>query len=152
MKPDFERERAWWDDKAATEEQDLSDEAINRALRWREIERHLRGVRTVLSVGGGTGAFTIPLAKRGLAVTHLDLSPVMLALARQKAAGLPSLELIEGNAVNLSRFEDRSFDLVPNIDGAISFCGSMAEVAIAETCRVSCGNSSLPVQGLNTFF
>lgn len=34
------------------------------------------------SLGGGTGAFTIPLAERGLRVTHLDLSPAMLNLAR----------------------------------------------------------------------
>ena len=42
MKPDFKRERDWWDEKDAVEERDLSDEAINRALRWRETERHPR--------------------------------------------------------------------------------------------------------------
>ena len=52
---DFERERAWWDAKASSEETDRADEAINRALRWREITRRLDGVRTVLDVGGGTG-------------------------------------------------------------------------------------------------
>ena len=33
MQPDFQRERQWWDAKAPKEEQDLADEAVNRALR-----------------------------------------------------------------------------------------------------------------------
>ena len=31
MKVDFERERQWWDAKASREEEELRDEAINRA-------------------------------------------------------------------------------------------------------------------------
>jgi hypothetical protein len=37
----FDREKMWWDAKAPKEELDSADEYINRALRWREIERHL---------------------------------------------------------------------------------------------------------------
>jgi SAM-dependent methyltransferase len=133
----FDRERLWWDAKAASEERDSDDEAVNRALRWREIERHLAGIRTILDVGGGTGAFSIPLARRGYEVTHLDHSPVMLALAREKAAGTPSIRLVEGSSTDLRMFADRSFDLVLNTDGAISFCGELAERALAESCRVA---------------
>ena len=164
MKVDFDRERAWWDAKAPGEEQDLADEAVNRVLRWREIERHLAGVRTILDVGAGTGAFSIPLARRGFAVTHVDFSPAMLALARckaevysrggshacpersRRAAGphpqawepalLQNLGFVEANAAVLP-FPDRSFDLVLNMDGAISFCGSLAEQALREACRVT---------------
>ncbi len=50
---------AVWDAMAAVEEDDLADEAMNRALRWREIERHLAGVNTVLDLGAGTGAFSM---------------------------------------------------------------------------------------------
>jgi len=144
MKVDFDRERAWWDAKAPEEEQDLADEAINRALRWREIELHLAGVRTVLDIGVGTGAFSIPLARRGFAATHVDFSPAMLALARHKACpelcrraqGLENVHFVETNAAALP-FPDRSFDLVLNMDGAISFCGSLAEQALREACRVT---------------
>lgn len=138
MRVDFRREQTWWDAKAPIEERDLEDEPINRALRWREIERHLAGVETILEVGAGTGVFSIPLAQRGLAVTHLDLSPAMLAMAREKTGDLATLHLVEGNAVELP-FADRSFDLVLNLDGAISFCGREAERALRESCRVAKG-------------
>jgi SAM-dependent methyltransferase len=141
----YARERRWWDEKASKEEQDVADEAINRGLRWREIERHLKGVETILDVGAGTGAFSIPLARRGFSVTHLDFSPVALDIARQKAKGLNNVRFVEGNAVDLSRFSDRSFDLVLNMDGAVSFCGSEAEEAIRESCRVAKGRLIITV-------
>jgi SAM-dependent methyltransferase len=134
---DFDREEQWWDAKALKEERDLADESINRALRWREIEQHLGGVRTILDVGGATGAFSIPLAKRGFHVTHLDLSPEMLVIAREKAQGVQTIEFVKGNSCDLSRFPDRAFDFVLNLDGAISFAGSKAPQAIQETCRVA---------------
>lgn len=136
MKVGFDRERAWWDAKAPEEEQDLGDEAINRALRWLEIERRLAGIRTVLDVGAGTGAFSIPLARRGFAVTHVDFSRAMLSLAHEKAEGLKNMRFVEANAGALP-FPDRSFDLVLNMDGAISFCGSLAEQTLREACRVT---------------
>src|SRR5512136_186295 len=115
---DFERERQWWDAKAPAEERDSNDMVINRLLRWREIERNLKGVKTILDVGGGTGAFSIPLARRGYQVTHLDFSTTMLQIARQKAQELKGIDFVEGNAADLSRFADSSFDLVLNMDGA----------------------------------
>ena len=137
MQADFDRHKQWWDEKAVNEETDLADEAINRALRWREIERCLEGVRTILEVGGGTVVFSIPLAKRGYDVTYLDLSSGMLELARSKAEGLPNISFVVGNGADLSSFMDSSFDLVLNMDGAISFSGSMAEAVILESCRVT---------------
>ncbi len=136
MQVDFRRERTWWDAKAPSEELDLWDEAINRALRWREIERRLGGVASILEIGGATGAFSIPLAQRGYAVTHVDFSSAMLDIARAKAGGAGGLRLVQANAVALP-FPDRAFDLVLNMDGAVSFCGDMAEQAIREACRVT---------------
>ena len=75
VRVDFNREREWWDAKAPFEESDGGDSAINRLLRWREVERNLTGVRTILDVGGGTGAFSIPLAKRGFKVPTSTFRP-----------------------------------------------------------------------------
>jgi SAM-dependent methyltransferase len=136
MKPDFKREQAWWEKKAEGEERDLADEPVNRALRWREIERSLKGVRTIAEVGAASGAFTVPLAKRGYKVTHIDFSAPALALAKKKAKGLRNIEFVQANAAELHMFREKSFDLVLNMDGAISFCGKDADKAVKETCRI----------------
>ncbi|MFT3697020.1 MAG: class I SAM-dependent methyltransferase [Kofleriaceae bacterium] len=127
--------REFWDAIAPDEETALSDETINRELRRREIERHLEDVHTILDIGAGTGAFSIPLARRGFAVTHFDVSPEMIARARERAAGIP-IEFALGDAADLSRFGTRSFDLVLCMDGAISFSPQPMHV-IAEACRVA---------------
>jgi len=43
----------------------------------------------VLELGCGTGRITFPLARAGLKVTGLDISPSMLEIARRKALALP---------------------------------------------------------------
>ena len=100
---DFQREVAWWDSKADSEETDLGDERINRLLRWRLLEGHLDGIRTILDIGAGTGSFSIPLAQRGFRVTHVDFSEKMIERAREKAGGSPNLEFVAANSADLSR-------------------------------------------------
>ena len=112
MKPDFKREQSWWEGKTEGEERDLADEPINRALRWREIERNLKGVKTIAEVGAASGAFTIPLAWRGYKVTHIDFSAPALDLAKKKAKGLKNIEFIQANAADLHMLKRKSFDLV----------------------------------------
>lgn len=136
MKTDFAREQIWWEGKAGREELDLADEPINRALRWREIDRCLKGVKTIAEVGAATGVFSIPLAKRGYKVTHIDFSASAIALAQKKAKGLKNIKFIKANAVDLHMFRDKEFDLVLNMDGAVSFCGLEAPKSIKESCRI----------------
>src|SRR5687767_4116500 len=134
MREDYSKERELWDGNAQREEEWLSRPSINRILRWREIERNLEGVKTILDVGGGTGAFSIPLARLGFSVTHVDLSPAMIEIARQKADDLKNIRFVEANAIDLSQFPDCAFDLVINMDGPISFSGADAEKIIVESC------------------
>lgn len=137
---DYDVERTWWDAKAHKEEIDMFDEKINRELRWKEINKHLTpDIKTILDVGGGTGAFSIPLAQRGYYVVHLDISEKMIEIAKKKAEdkNLKNIAFVQGNSADLSCFEDKSFDLVINMDGAVSFCGIDAEKAIKETIRVA---------------
>ncbi|HEV2282269.1 MAG TPA: class I SAM-dependent methyltransferase [bacterium] len=49
------------------------------------LERHGGGTRTLADVACGAGEFAVAMARRGLAVTGIDQSPEMLALARGAA-------------------------------------------------------------------
>ncbi|WP_051569297.1 class I SAM-dependent methyltransferase [Alkaliphilus transvaalensis] len=131
----------WWDKISLVEELDYDDEYINRQLRWREIEPLLVDVKTILDIGGATGAFSIPLAKMGFKVTHVDISDSMLEVARsnatKKEVSKDNIHFVKADARNLHMFKDNEFDLVLNFDGPISFSGDEASNVIAESCRVT---------------
>jgi len=118
------------------EEVDYDDEMINRLLRFKAIQCHLPGVRKILDVGAATGAFSIPLARMGFDVVHLDLSDEMIKAAKDKAADLTNIRFVKQDAACLDVFEDNEFDLVLCFDGAISFSGHNAGNVISEICRV----------------
>jgi SAM-dependent methyltransferase len=61
-----------------------------------------RGLRT-LELTCGTGRVTVPLAKAGIPILGVDISPDMLARARAKSDGIDNVEWREGDM--------RSFDL-----------------------------------------
>jgi len=100
---DFERERRWWDAKAPKEESDRADEAINRALRWRVLERHLDGVHTVLDVGGGTGAFSIPIDRREF-LKRLLLAAGGTALAGCRPRSVASSDIVRLTILHVNDF------------------------------------------------
>ena len=70
----------------------------------------------VLDIGCGTGLLALVCARRGAQVTGVDISPLMLDIARQKVkqAGLEdSITLIEMSAIELDEeFESGSFDTI----------------------------------------
>ena len=66
--------------------------------------------RRILDVGTGTGRAAMALARRGAAVTGLDASSQMLAVARTRARTEDlSIDFVEGDAHALA-YADRSFD------------------------------------------
>ena len=130
---DYEK---FWDEMVHTEEVDYDDEMINRLLRFKAIQNHLPGVRKILDVGAATGAFSIPLARMGFDVIHLDLSDEMIKIPKDKDADLTNIGFVKQDAACLEMFEDNEFDLVLCFDGAISFSGHKAGNVISEICRV----------------
>jgi len=66
-------------------------------LHFPPVYAHLSGLR-VLDIGCGTGRHTIRLARAGNRVTGIDLSPGMLAVAREKLSSL-DVALIEGDVL-----------------------------------------------------
>jgi ubiquinone/menaquinone biosynthesis C-methylase UbiE len=69
------------------------------------------GDERALDVGTGAGALALALAPLVREVVGLDPVPELLVLARERAAGLGNVELVEGDGTALP-FEDFSFDLV----------------------------------------
>ena len=70
---------------------------------------------SILDLGGGAGAYSFPLAKKGYKVTLADLSETLLAQARKqknedKVQNLISCDQV--NATDLSCYKDNSFDVM----------------------------------------
>ncbi|MCC5952822.1 MAG: class I SAM-dependent methyltransferase [Acidimicrobiia bacterium] len=74
--------------------------------------------RTVLDVATGTGAVAIEAARRGASVTGVDITPELLAVARQRATVAEvEVTFVEGSFTDLS--EHRGFDLVTSSFGVM---------------------------------
>lgn len=63
----------------------------------------------ILDVGAGTGAYSIPLVEEGYDVTAIELVKHNLRVIEQKSN---KVKAYQGNALDLSRFANESFDLV----------------------------------------
>ncbi len=84
---------------------------LERGRRMAVEAANATDARSLLEVGVGTG-LSLPLYRRDIRVTGIDLSLEMLARARKRAEGLPNIQaLLEMDAQNLT-FPDASFEAV----------------------------------------
>lgn len=74
------------------------------------IHKYLDGMDNpaILDVGAGTGRYSIALAKEGYDVTAVELVKYNLGILKSKES---TVKAFQGNALNLKRFEDNSFDM-----------------------------------------
>lgn len=126
------RQKRVWDKTAPTYDKQI---ALFEKI-WFAGGRQWLGQRAhgrVLEVAIGTGR-NLPHYRSGTSVTGIELSPAMLAIARERATDLGrAVELREGDA-ELLPFDDASFDTVVC---ALSLCTIPdPAIAIAEMYRV----------------
>ncbi len=62
----------------------------------------------IIDIGAGTGRYSVALAEEGYDVTAVELVKYNLGILKQKQS---SVKAYQGNALNLKRFEDESFDV-----------------------------------------
>jgi SAM-dependent methyltransferase len=75
----------------------------------------------LLDLGCGDGTTAIPAAKRGADVLGIDIASNLVAAGNKRAneLGLTNCRFQEGDASNMQEVEDRSFDLLVSIFGAM---------------------------------
>ncbi len=78
----------------------------------RAIERDLPPLARILDVGAGTGVYSLHFARKGHQVSAVELSPANIQAFRAHLTPGDSIDLHQGNAVDLSIFPDSAFDAV----------------------------------------
>ncbi|MBD5099256.1 MAG: class I SAM-dependent methyltransferase [Clostridiales bacterium] len=78
----------------------------------RYIERYLKPGSSILDIGAGAGEYSLYFARKGYKVWALELADHNIKAFRKKIRPEDEIELIQGNAVDLSRHGDESFDAV----------------------------------------
>lgn len=66
---------------------------------------------SVLEIGAGMGRYSIALAKKGYNVTAVELADKNLEILKKNAKEINNLHCYQGDALDLGRFDDNSFDL-----------------------------------------
>lgn len=75
------------------------------------IHRYLKPGDRVLEIGAGTGRYSIALAKEGYRVSSVELVESNLNVLKENALGIDNIEAYQGDALDLGRFDDDSFDV-----------------------------------------
>ena len=124
----------------AERENTFIDDIVQKAHIERELLQSLDGVKTAFDGGAGCGRFSILLAKKGIHVTHFDISQPMIDKAKEMARKEnveDKITFVKGALEDLSMYEDRSFDLVMSFDSPISYTYPNQEKVIGELVRMA---------------
>jgi len=105
------------------------------------LERFVQPSDQVLEVGAGAGRFTVQLARLGVRVTAVDISPEQLRLNEEHVAEAGLEGVVEArhlaDVLDLSRFEEHAFDATVCYGGPLSWALDGADRALDELLRVT---------------
>ena len=103
----------FYDAAAERENTRLEIHQIERDMTRRYLDKYLPRRGRILEVGCATGAYTLPLAKRGYSVTAIDFSPKELEICRKKVQDERlenKVSCILADARDLSSVLDNNYD------------------------------------------
>ncbi|MBQ7501937.1 methyltransferase domain-containing protein [bacterium] len=124
----------------AQRERTFIDDIVQKAHIERELLQSLDGIKTAFDGGAGCGRFSVLLARRGIQVTHFDISQPMIDKAKEIAEqeGVTDrIAFVKGALEDLTAYADRSFDLVMSFDSPISYTYPNQERVIGELVRIA---------------
>ena len=75
------------------------------------VDKYIKSGDKILEIGAGTGKYSIALAKNGYDVTAVELVESNLEVLKKNAKGLENISAFQGDALNLSRFDNNTFDV-----------------------------------------
>lgn len=78
----------------------------------RQIEKYLKPGMKILDLGAGTGEYSLYFARNGYEVTAVELVEKHVTQIKEKINTKMSIEVFQGNAMDISMIEDKSYDII----------------------------------------
>lgn len=104
----------------------------------RYIQKFIKPSAKILEIGAATGRYSIALAKMGYNVTAVDLTPKYIEIMKRKTRKLKNFQCMVADALDLSMFKDKTFDMVLNLGPMYHlFHEKDKKQAVKETLRVA---------------
>ena len=76
------------------------------------IEKYLKEGDKILDIGAGAGEYSFYFARKGYEVSALELADANIEAFKKKLTPEDKIDLVQGNALDLSIYENQSFDIV----------------------------------------
>jgi ubiquinone/menaquinone biosynthesis C-methylase UbiE len=77
----------------------------------RYIQKYIKPNSYVLEVGAGTGRYSRAIADMGNSIEAVELTPHNIKIFKQHVTPKQNIRITEGNALDLSMFENETFDI-----------------------------------------
>ena len=108
------------------------------------IDKYLKDGDRILEVGAGTGAYSLYYADKGYQVDALELVQANVDVMKSKVKDNMNINAIQGNALDLSMYEDNTFDVTLVLGPLYHlFKKDEEEKAIKEAIRVTKPNGKI---------
>jgi S-adenosylmethionine-dependent methyltransferase len=106
--------RQYYNDSAEKEDGRLERHQLEREMTWRYLDKYLPRRGKILEIGCATGAYTIPLAKRGYQVTAIDFASKELDVCKKKVKAErlgEKVSCLTADARDLSGVVDKDYNV-----------------------------------------